>query len=166
MNRKQLENLFEANGLSHFQLKDKEDLLKVFGIKIEQLEGFETLSDENKELFTNFLINFYNAQGVNGKLCLEPVSIYFVRKNELIVKLNDNDDDFWNWFSTKFYILDKNSNEIKLFKHYKENELQYLHDTDAMFRENIEFFLRFDYKWNLDEVVNEWLHVTDEHSWY
>lgn len=165
MNRKQLENLCEANGIVHFQLKDKKDLLKVFGIKVEQLEGFENLSDENKELFTKFLINFYNIHGVDSKLCLQPISIHFVQEFRTLVKDNI-DNEYWDWFSTKVFILDKDSNEIKLFKHNKEKELQYLKNTDATFKNTRDYYLRFDYKWNGKKVIKEWLHVKSENEWY
>lgn len=165
MNRKQLENLCEANGIVHFQLKSKEDLLKVFGVKVEQLEGFENLSDENKELFTKFLINFYNMHGVDSKLCLEPVSIHFVQEFRTLVKDNI-ENEYWDWFSTKVFILDKDSNELKLFKHNKEKELQHLKNTDATFKNTRDYYLRFDYKWNGKKVIKEWLHVKSENEWY
>lgn len=166
MNRKQLENLCEVNGIFHFQLKNKEDLLKVFGIKVEQLEGFENLSDENKELFIKFLINYYNMLGVDSKLCLEPISIHFVEKYELSGQV-DASENFWDTIETIYYILDSSSNRTGIFKNYKYKKCQYLKTNGAELHEVNESFLRFDYKWNLtDGVVNEWLHVTDENTWY
>lgn len=165
MNRKQLENLCEVNGIVNFQLKNKEDLLKVFGIKVEKLEGFENLSDEHKELFTKFLINFYNMHGVDSKLCLMPISIHFVHELRTLVKDNI-DNEYWDWFSTKVFIIDKDSNELKLFKHNKEKELQYLKNTDATFKNTRNYYLRFDYNWTGKKIVKEWLHVIDPNTWY
>lgn len=168
MNRKQLENLFEINGLSRFQLKEKDDLLKVFGIKIEQLKGFETLSDKHKEIFTDFLINFYNRLGVDSKLCLDPKSIYFVNEDTLTIQRDKNDEDSWVFVGCTTYVLDKYLKRIKVLKNIIDEDYKYLKKTDAKFERNTEkCYLRFDYNWTYGKkVVKEWLHVIDPNTWY
>lgn len=176
MNRKQLDNLCEVNGIVHYQLKNKEDLLKVFGIKIDDIEGFKNLSDENKDIFTKFLINYYNVLGVDSKLALQPLSINLVDEEELIVKevqknnsiIDEYEDiDIWQWFSTKVYVLDENFNRIKLFKHSKEKEIQYLLKTKAEFKKYTNRYLRFNYVWFYSgRKVKEWLHVKNQNEWY
>ena len=167
MNRKQLKNLFEANGLFYYQLKEKEDLLKVFGIKIENLEGFETLSDEHKELFTKFLINFYNRLGVDSKLCLEPKSIYFVNEDTLTMQRDKEDESSWVLVECTTCVLDKDLNKIKTLKHMIDKDYKYLKKTDAKFERNTKCYLRFDYNWTYGKkVVKEWLHVIDPNTWY
>lgn len=170
MNRQQLENLCEVNGIIHFQLKDKEDLLKVFGIKVDQIKGFDTLSAANKELFTKFLINYYNMLGVDSKLCLQPISIYLVQEIQTFVKLSHDSevDEIWDWFSTDVSNYNQNTKELKIFKQSKNKYLQYIKDDDmdAWFKNDMKKYLRFDFKWNGKKVIKEWLHVIDAREWY
>lgn len=163
MNRSQLINLFEVNGINDYQLQCADDLLKVFGVKLESLEGFQTLSNENKALFSQFILNFYNAQGIDSKLLIEPLSIYYVVKNETWVQVPGN-------YGLSFYksittILDRNLKPLKVFREYKNDEFEGKGfeevETDS------EMYLRFDYIWSYPDIdKKEWLHVMSENEWY
>ena len=56
MKREKIIRLFEENNLIDFQLENETDLMKVFGIDTKKIEGFDTLSEQDKSIFTDFII--------------------------------------------------------------------------------------------------------------
>jgi len=164
MNRTQLINLFEVNGLTDYQLKNTADLLKVFGIKLEEVEGFETLSDKNKDLFSEFILNFYNIHGIDNKLLIEIKSIFFVTEQETCLQKN-NDDDYLSFYKSTTTVLDKDLKPLKLLKEYKDKSLSNKEYKEVEIEPK--FYLRFDYIWNYDDgIKKEWLHVVNQNEWY
>ena len=88
MTRNQLEKRYEINGLTDYKLRSTEDLLKVHGIDFREVAGYSSLDDINRAIYKKFIVNIFNAWGLDSRLNLLPKGIYFVEENEYIVKVN------------------------------------------------------------------------------
>ena len=78
METRQLQNLYQINGLTNYQLRDVDDLLRTHGVDYRQTYGFEELSVENRESYKVFLVGYYNGWGLDARLTLIPKSIFYV----------------------------------------------------------------------------------------
>lgn len=163
MNRKQLMNLFETNGLTNYQLRNASDLFKIFGIKSEEIQGFDTLGDENKDLFSEFLLNFYNIHGIDNKLAITPEYIYLVEEIETCVKENP-EDDYLVHSGTKITVLDKDLNSLQVLMNTSDEEHKALEKIIMEPKVYLKFV--YVYQYPDGDSKKEWLHVTSETEWY
>jgi hypothetical protein len=83
MNRNQIENIYKANGLDDYQLRNTIDLLKVHGIDTKAVEGYDSLDDINKALYEKFIINFLNRWGMEARATIIPERIQLADKHLL-----------------------------------------------------------------------------------
>jgi len=157
MNRKQLENIYLSNGLKDFQLKSFDDLLKVHGINYTEVDGFKRLDDVNKQLYSKFILNIYNAWGLDSRATLTPRGIYFVEDIDYLVKENP-DDDFFIVAGGIVRSIDKNGIRTVLHNWVHESYTG-LEITEG----KPKYYLRFEYE---HHDRSEWLHVTGEKTWY
>jgi uncharacterized membrane protein len=94
MNMNQIKNICITNGLNEFKVTSHDDLIKVHGIDVLRIEGYSTLSLDNKVIFDSFIINFFNAWGLEQKLSavgrVKIISIYlvYIRNSRNIFALN------------------------------------------------------------------------------
>lgn len=157
----QLENIYKANGLADYKLKNTEDLIRVHGIDYKKVKGYEGLEDFNKEIYEKFIINIFNAWSFDSRALLIPKAIYWVEDIEFLVKENDS-----------FYVAGKIVYSID--KNGKRTVLREWEDIDYKDFEKIEeepeFYLRFEYENGTDSEGNpikEWLHVIKNgKEWY
>lgn len=158
MDRKQIENLYEINGLNDYQLKNTEDLLKTHGIDFKAVSGYNRLDDLNRQVYEKFIVNIFNAFGLESRSTLIPKGIYYVEYIEYLVKENP-EDDYFTVAGGIIYNIDRNG-----FKsvHHRWIDEDYKH---LKIRESeSEKYLRFEYE---HHGRNEWLHVTKEGTeWY
>lgn len=161
MERTQLENIYIANGLTDFRLNTVEDILKCHGHDCLKLPGYETLSQDNKEIFKKFIVKIFNAWGLESRAALNPKGIYLVEDKEY--NANDPDDEEnENYIVTVKRIIktiDKEGKK-KILHQYKNKEYLKL-PIVKVYESN---YLRFEYShWK----SNEWLHViNDGEEWY
>lgn len=164
MTRKQLEKLYEVNGLTDYRLRSTEDLLRVHGIDYTEVAGYENLDDLNRAIYERFIINFFNMQGLDKRMILIPKGIFFVEEKEYIVKVNP-EDDYYNLSSYTIHTIDRNGNKILLRK-WEDEEYKHLEKI----AEKPKQYLRFEYQHGTDAEGNprsEWLHVIKEgREWY
>lgn len=161
MTRTQLENIYNANELNDYRLKNTEDLLKVHGIDYKKVKGYEDLEDFNKEIYEKFIIKIFNSWSFDSRALLIPKAIYWVEDIEYIVK----DQDSLYVAAKVIYSIDKNG---------KRKILREWEDIDYTGFEKIEdepeFYLRFEYESGTDsegKPIKEWLHVIKEgNEWY
>lgn len=73
--RKIIEKRYRDSGVPDFTLKNKYDLIACHGINPINVKGFDGLSESDKQLFEDFLISFYNAQGLDRRSVMHPASI-------------------------------------------------------------------------------------------
>jgi hypothetical protein len=158
MNRFQIENLYEVNGLNDYRIRDTEDLLRVHGIDFKAVDGYNRLDDLNRAIYEKFIINIFNAFGLESRATLIPKGIYWVEDIQYLVKEN-LEDDYFIVGGGIVKSIDRNGLKSVLrtwsdedYKHLeiKENEAK--------------TYLRFEYE---HEGRKEWLHVIKEgKEWY
>ncbi len=172
MNRENLMQLYREYHLNDYQLRDIEDLEAIYQIDVNHLEGYRTLSDQNKQLFDKFIVNFINGLGIDAKLCVDPESIYFVEEFESAIKdpeefesiITDPEEVFYTLpYEYKVTALDTSNKPIKVIAHRRIEENQ----ECEIVRTDVKHYLRFTYSYKYEEnTKREWLHVMSEREWY
>jgi len=158
MNRFQLENLYEINGLNNYKLKTTEDIIKCHGINYKDVDGYNRLDDVNKANYEKFIVKIFNAWGLESRSTLIPKGIYFVEHVEHLV-IEDLDDDNFIISGATIYAIDRNG--LKYVLHdWSDDDYKEL----PIVRNEISKYLRFEYE---HDGRKEWLHVTDQgEEWY
>lgn len=157
MNRFQLEKLYEVNGLKDYKLKTPEDLLKTHGIDFREVDGYSRLDDLNKHLYKKFIVNLFNGLGLESRATMFPKGIYFVEDVDYLAKENP-EDDFFLIVGGLVNVIDKNGLKTVL-RSWNDEDYKDLEATES----EAKTYLRFEYEHH-DRA--EWLHVTDEYTWY
>lgn len=163
MTRNQLEKLYEINGLTDYKLRSTEDLLKVHGIDFREVAGYSSLDDINRAIYEKFIVNIFNAWGLDSRLILIPKGIYFVEDTEYLVKVPE--DDYYTVAGQTIYTIDRSGNK-QLLHRWEDDEYKHLMKTAG----KPKHYLRFEYQHGTDSEGNprnEWLHVIkDGEEWY
>jgi len=158
MNRSQIENLYKVNGLTDYKLKNTEDLLKVHGIGFKEVDGCNRLDDLNRAIYEKFIINIFNAMGLESRTTLVPKGIYFVEETDYLIK-HEPQDDFYTVIGGVVKIIDRNGMK-SILRTWEDEDLKDFDPTDSESRN----YLRFEYV-HIDR--KEWLHVIkDGNEWY
>jgi hypothetical protein len=158
MEYSQLKYRYLKRGLEEFNLKSIEDFEDVFSLEVKFIRGFNELSEDNKQLFKSFLINYLNRVGLNTKAGFVPLSIHYVEEINLVGKEQES-DEYYTEYSRQFYILRPDGKKEKMKR-------KGYHDKDIMYPLTKEYknkFLRFDFLENKDKI---WLHVISPTKWY
>jgi hypothetical protein len=163
MNRFQIENIYRANGLDHnYKLRNTEDLLKCHGVNF-KVEGYDQLNEEHKELYKKFIVNIFNAWGLEHRAQLIPLGIYWVRDIEFLTK-TDPDDDVYTIVGGMVTVINNDGTE-RLLREWQDNDYK----CYTLIKDEPRYYLRFEYQDGFrdnGEPRKEWLHVTKEDSWY
>lgn len=61
MNKFRLERLYEERGLKDYKLRTLEDLFYIHDIKLNQVDGYNRLTKDEKRFFSRFVINYFNS---------------------------------------------------------------------------------------------------------
>lgn len=67
MSRFNLERAYEERGLNDYKLRNIDDLFYIYSIKMNQIEGYFKLDEQDRTLFNSFMINYFNIHGFSGK---------------------------------------------------------------------------------------------------
>jgi len=158
MERYQIENLYRANGLDDYKLRTTEDLLKVHGIDFKAVDGYNRLDDLNRAVYEKFIVNIFNAIGLESRATLVPKGIYFVEEIEYLIK-EKPEDDYYIIAGGLINVIDRNGLKSVLHtwqdKDYKDYEIN---------ESEVHKYLRFEYQ---QQERSEWLHVEKEGTeWY
>lgn len=126
MNRKQIENLYEINGLTEYNIRNTEDLLKVHGVDFKSIDGYNRLDDINRDLYKKFIINFFNGFGLESRAMLIPKGINYVEDIEYLVKENQ-EDEYYTVAGGVVMAIDRSGLKSmlskRLYEEYKELEI-------------------------------------------
>lgn len=164
MERFQMENIYKVNGLSDYKIKNIDDLLKCHGIDCDNLNGYKYLKEEDKNVFEKFIVNFYNAHGINRRMTMIPKGIYRVENVEYLV-FDKEDKNFIVDSKTEVYELRNNGERILLRTYVSDG----FNESDVREVEK-EQYLRYEYDEGYVKDNNDrcdWLHVIDEgKQWY
>jgi len=157
MDRFQIENLYKANGLMDYKLRNTDDIYKTHGIDIKAVKGYEKLDDVNKQLYERFIVNFFNALGLDSRATLIPKGIYYVEDTQLSVK-EKTEDDHYTGAGMIVKAIDKDGKKTILhnwiYKGFKGLEILKHKST---------YYLRIEYEHKKNK---EWLHVLKDYEWY
>ncbi len=154
----QLQQSYLKNGLEDFNLKSIGDFENVFNIPLDSIAGYNDLSENNKKLFGDFLVNYLNRLGLNTKASFMPVSIYYVEEITLAGKMQE-DKEYYMEYSRQFYILHPDGKREKMKrKGYHDKEIVY-----SFTKEYKKCFLRFDFS---ERKSKDWLHIISPTEWY
>lgn len=157
MERYQIENIYKINNINDYRLKSTDDLLKCHGINYIEVEGFKRLDDINKQIFKEFLVNIYNALGLESRATLQPKGIYFVEDNEYLAK-ETPEDDYLIPIGRVIIEICRNG-EKDILHDWKDENYKHL----KVEKTDVSTYLRFEYE---HQGRKEWLHVVDEKTWY
>lgn len=164
MNRYDVEQLYQKNGLNDYRLTCLADFKNCHGIDAKKVKGYEDLTEENKEIFEKFMINYLNGQGMDRRMITFPKAINYVEDIELIAHdpRGESDEEYKNYDVSvvrKIIVLKANGKKKQLYK-YQDEEYKNL----KPFKENRSEYLRFEFKEGESKI---WLHVTHEGTqWY
>ncbi len=156
MEKVQIEKIYEALGIKSSRLKSLEELEK-YGIKVKEIKGYNNLTEENKIIFNNFILNYFNQLGMRTKLAFEAVQVNYVEEIDSISK--DPDDPECELFS-----------KIVIKAIYKDGKKKVIHQFGSQYkgleikRTSSSKYLRFEFKEHNRKI---WLHIIDEgEQWY
>lgn len=94
MTKNELENIYEINGLADYKLRSANDLLKVHSINHTKVEGYENLDNLKKTIYEKFIVDFFNAWGLDKRIELVPTGIFWVEDIEYLVKKKPENEFF------------------------------------------------------------------------
>lgn len=156
MEYKKLEDQYKTNGLTENKLNVLEDILNVYGLDVLEVEGYDTLTDENKNLYKKFILNFFNGWGLEARSTIKPIRFNEVEELEHIGQ-ESSDDGYVTTLLHEIYVI-RNDGSKELFKVW-ENKEDKLEIKDTIKNR----YLRFEY-----EIYGkkEWLHILNENEWY
>ncbi len=158
MKRNEVEKIYLEHGLSDFKLTCLDDLKICHGIDAEQVNGYEDLTEENKMIFRNFIINFFNARGIDARMITAPKAINYVEDIDHVAQ-DPNDEECAVTICNVINVIKANGKKKQLHK-YVNKEYKDLVQTEHYRKE----YLRFAF---LEGKSRIWLHVTHEgKQWY
>ncbi|EMS72386.1 hypothetical protein [Ruminiclostridium cellobioparum] len=157
MNINQIKNIYLANGLDEFKIRSHSDINSVHGVKVSEISGYSTLLFEHKMLFDEFIIHFYNAQGLESRSEFLPLSINYVLSEEFLGKHEDTDDYFVP-LGGKITAIHING-DTKVLSTWKDKKFKTI-PCSYTEKQN---YLRFEYK---NGKSKEWQYVISATKWY
>lgn len=153
--------LYEERGLTDYCLKSAADVLAIHNFDLSETTGYEDLTEENKKLFTAYVLTHMNSVGMNTKITMWPKSVHFVEELTYCgPEMNDEEDGKpYRWEIGKEYIILKANGRTKKFKKYMDEGKA----ADDISKTTIKRFLRVDWKYN---GGSEWFHVIAPNQYY
>ena len=157
MNMNQIKYIYISNGLKEFKLNNHSDLLNVHSIDVKNIPGYSNLSAEHRAVFDSFIINFFNASGLETRARLVPISVNFVLDEEYLGK-KDAEDDYYVSIGGKLTALYEGG-RIKTIRCWNDKAYKHL---PCICTEK-QRYLRFEYK---NGKTKSWQHVISSTKWY
>ena len=167
MIRHEIEKKYIENGLNDFRLRTIEDIKLCHGIDIEAVKGYEELTEENKAIYRNAMLNIYNAWGIGNRSNLIPLRVYWAEEFDYLLPKVSDDGEEYNLVVggvVKAITKDGHKKQVKKYWLYDDEELKEYGDKEKIFIEGPERYLRFEYKHG---KRREWLHlINNGEDWY
>lgn len=152
-----MESKYKASGLIENQLETLEDIKTIYGFDPLEIEGYPTLTETDKILYKNFIVNFFNAWDLESRSELKPLSLNHVEEIRYLGKGEPDDPEYLRILLHEIYVI-KNDGSREILKRldHKEEKLEVVETLKDR-------YLRFEY-----EIygVKEWLHVLNDEDWY
>ena len=150
---RQIEQRFIDCGLKDFQFRTTDDICQVFNYRVEDIDGYAGLTDQNKADFKVFMVKFLNGLGLYSKATIKPVSVHSVAHREFIRTKPEYDEVV--------------GGVVEIIEDGHKRLMDSWGDQQGD-RESLSYYLRFDYKTLYNgELHKEWLHVVNKgKEWY
>lgn len=157
MEYESLKEKYKLNGLNDYKLYTLEDVLNVHGINPLEVEGYSTLTDDNKSIYKRFIINFLNSWDLEARATIKPLSFNDVEEVEYIGREDPDDIDYVKILLHEIYVIE-NDGSKELVKRFESKE-EKIKITETIRNR----YLRFEY-----ELYGKdgWLHIISDEDWY
>lgn len=124
---------------------------------LKKIKGYETLTETNKVIFSNFIVNYLGQLGMRTKKTFEPIQVNYVEETDFVSK--DPDDPKYELVS-KIIIKAVFNNGKKKVIHKFGSQYKGL----EVIRTSNSKYLRFEFKEHGHKI---WLHIIDGgNQWY
>lgn len=153
--RVHLERKYEELGLTDYKLRDLNQLREIHNIDVNEIPGYKELPDEQRKLFNEAIINFYNAWGLDRRKSFIPKSVNFVYEVNYSKQLN-KEDDFWTDVGQEVFVLDEKGGILRRLHRYVHNKGINFKTCE---KDSSKPYLRF-------ELFGEWYHIISANQWY
>lgn len=152
----ELKARYKDRGLNDFRINTIEDIFHLYNIDILKVDGYDLLTEEHKQLYKKFIINFFNGWGLEARETLKPISFNYVEEVEHVGKEDPEDGYVITLLKEISLIKYDGSMEVLTRQENKDNKLKVL----EVYKNK---YLRFEY-----ELYDrkEWLHIVNEEEWY
>ena len=146
-------------GEKKFMLRNLVDLQYIHDIDYKEISGIDTLTEEDLTTVKVFLVNFFNAWGLETRALIQPIRVHSVLERSWWIK--NPKENVRIYIKTEHIAID--STGKVLFNIYERTDRRQLHLLDqAQKQEHI--YMRFEY--SRGNGV-EWLHVEyGGYGWY
>lgn len=71
---KRIKEKYEERGRERYTLLSVDDFKAIHGIDLEQIKGFSKYDLGVQDMLRKFIVNFYNRQGLEVRIEIEPLS--------------------------------------------------------------------------------------------
>ena len=156
MENKDWEEKYQINGLKTSNLRRIEDITNIYGVNPLDIEGYSTLTQENKTIYKRFIINFLNEYTLEARESIKLLSFNYVEEVKYLGD-DDLDSDYMNVILHEIYVI-KGDGTKELFKRW-ENKQDKLEIKETINHK----YLRFEFETYGNE---EWVHVISDEDWY
>ncbi len=153
--RVHLERKYEELGLKDYKLRNLNQLRDIHDVDVNEIPGYEDLPDEQRKLFNEAIINFYNARGLDSRKSLIPKSVNYVYEVNYSKQLS-KDNDFWTDVGQEVFVLDEKGGILRRLHRYVHNKGISFKDCE---KQSSKPYLRF-------ELFGEWYHIISTNEWY
>lgn len=158
MKRNEVEKIFEEHGLNDYRLTCIEDIKKCLGIDALNVNGYEDLTEKNKEVFRYFIINFFNSMGIDRKMITVLKAINYVEDIDSVAQ-DPDDKECVVTICNVINVIKADGKKKQLHK-YVNKEYKDLVPIEHYRKE----YLRFAF---LEGKSKVWFHVIHEgKQWY
>lgn len=157
MNREMNEIIkeYQYNGLTGNQITCIDDIINIHEVSVLQVQGYKYLNETDQNLYKEFIINFFNAWGLQPRDTIKPLAINFVEDKEYLVK---EEEDCYKCVLREVFAIYKDGRHRLLHS----DELEKDNDKPICYVERHKY-LRVEFEL---QGTKEWRHVMSPTEWY
>ena len=163
---RKIESVYISNGLDNFKLKTLEDVKTIHNIDIANIKGYADLTEEHKEITSNFIINFMNGLGLDSRTEFKPTWIGYVEEVDYMQEttiysiLSKQDETYNEVVATVIKQVKSNGKKLQHTKYLTKG----IKDLKELTPSEPQYYLRIEYK---HYGGKEWLHIINNgKEWY
>lgn len=142
-----------------YQLRSQVDISEIHGFEVSEISGYETLPDEQKELFDKAIINLMNASELESRCGFIPTAINYVQEIEYSIPV---DEETYRPVRLEVRVILPDG-KIKPQPLHRYRLEKVSKAELAKCEKDIKSYLRIEYE---RHGRKEWLHIVNEKEWY